>query len=82
MIKFLIIPVLISSSQTANVGEYEDNSDCICDVTKNSCDAYCCCDSDCKSILIDEWDHPDKRKNKCVAEKYSYYGIIECKSED
>jgi hypothetical protein len=25
---------------------------CVCDITANSCDAYCCCDPDCDSGIL------------------------------
>ena len=28
---------------------------CLCDVTVNSCDAYCCCDDDCAQSVLDTW---------------------------
>ena len=29
---------------------------CTCDVTFNSCDAYCCCDTDCSKEVRDYWN--------------------------
>ena len=29
---------------------------CICDITANSCDAYCCCDPDCDSGILTLWN--------------------------
>lgn len=28
---------------------------CTCDKTRNSCDAYCCCDIDCSTAILDFW---------------------------
>ena len=28
---------------------------CTCDRTLNSCDVYCCCDTDCSSNILDFW---------------------------
>jgi len=28
---------------------------CMCDLTYNACDAYCCCDLDCGSAILDVW---------------------------
>lgn len=28
---------------------------CACDVTLNTCDKYCCCDSDCGSAISESW---------------------------
>lgn len=41
-----------------------DNSalgSCTCDVTLNSCDAYCCCDTDCEAPVLALWNkYPDQ----------------------
>ena len=29
---------------------------CPCDLTLNSCDVYCCCDSDCSSEILAYWN--------------------------
>ena len=29
---------------------------CICDITSNSCDAYCCCDTDCNPKVLEFWN--------------------------
>lgn len=29
---------------------------CTCDVTLNSCDTYCCCDTDCPSEILNFWN--------------------------
>ena len=28
---------------------------CTCDITRGSCDAYCCCDPDCNESIKDVW---------------------------
>lgn len=28
---------------------------CQCDITRGSCDAYCCCDTDCDDNILNEW---------------------------
>ena len=28
---------------------------CMCDLTRNACDAYCCCDLDCGAAILDVW---------------------------
>ena len=28
---------------------------CACDLTKNSCDTYCCCDTDCDNKVLTSW---------------------------
>lgn len=29
---------------------------CICDITANSCDTYCCCDPDCDADILKFWN--------------------------
>jgi len=29
---------------------------CTCDITAGSCDAYCCCDTDCSEALLSTWN--------------------------
>jgi len=29
---------------------------CTCDITKGSCDAYCCCDTECASDILAIWN--------------------------
>ena len=46
---------------------------CACDLTKNSCDAYCCCDTDCEETVLTFWRENYSSycaKNK-VAQKYA-----------
>lgn len=43
--------------------------DCVCDLTIESCDAYCCCDSDCVSSVINVW----KSDDLCVKSKFTTY---------
>ena len=40
---------------------------CTCDVTLNSCDAYCCCDTDCSSEVRDYWN---KNSNSFCAKNF------------
>ena len=28
---------------------------CTCDITSNTCDIYCCCDTDCSAEILDLW---------------------------
>ena len=30
---------------------------CTCDLTRNACDAYCCCDTDCGAAILDVWNN-------------------------
>ncbi|CAI2362570.1 unnamed protein product [Moneuplotes crassus] len=51
----------ISATLSTNVlPQKEDPGTCECDLTSNSCDAYCCCDYDCSS-LRSQW----KKNNLC-----------------
>lgn len=34
----------------------QSSTSCSCDITSNSCDPYCCCDSSCISDYINTWD--------------------------
>lgn len=29
---------------------------CTCDITLNSCDIYCCCDTDCSATILQFWN--------------------------
>ena len=42
---------------TVKIVEGEENAlgTCTCDITRNACDAYCCCDTDCGTLIQDEW---------------------------
>ena len=44
----------------ATVDVAENSSDtigkCTCDITMNSCDAYCCCDTDCTEPIRSFWN--------------------------
>ena len=40
-------------STTLSSVEYEPNTNydpCVCDLTSYTCDAFCCCDSDCNQV--------------------------------
>jgi hypothetical protein len=59
-------------------------SACTCDLTGSSCDAYCCCDTECSTRLVNEWNSLSKCKNinyealrgaplnKCVKDQQIY----------
>ncbi|CAG9318470.1 unnamed protein product [Blepharisma stoltei] len=44
---------------------------CICDLTAESCDAFCCCDPDCSSSVISLWQ--SSSNNLCAPEKFTNY---------
>jgi hypothetical protein len=67
---FFILGFLqVDSAETNNFQKYDDPGTCICDLTKDSCDEFCCCDSDCNNGIT--WD-------ECAAERYSTYGEKYC----
>ena len=37
---------------TANTGF----GTCMCDLTLNSCDVYCCCDTECSTAILNYWN--------------------------
>ncbi|KRX05468.1 hypothetical protein PPERSA_04505 [Pseudocohnilembus persalinus] len=50
-------------------------TDCTCDIMKDQCDQYCCCDGDCSGGLQALWD----TQNKCIDLAYpSLLVIPEC----
>ena len=55
-----------------------DAAQCICDLTKATCDAFCCCDSDCDDTQIDLWDKGDSNLNRCKPEKLTTWGRKAC----
>ena len=40
------------SNRIINPNKIDFNNICTCDLIPNSCDAYCCCDSDCNKVNI------------------------------
>ena len=51
----LVLIVAGWASETNVIGPYDNPGTCICDVTQDSCDAYCCCDSSCVSVVYYAW---------------------------
>lgn len=49
---------LVADKVTNDVTSTEQNAfgSCTCDITFNSCDAYCCCDLDCDAKVRDAWN--------------------------
>ena len=58
---------------------------CMCDLTRNACDAYCCCDEDCGAAILAVWksDYDNvcaknyigqafKPAQKCISSKQLY----------
>lgn len=61
---FLFVVCFAAVTWAESVSVSSSFADCVCDLTQNSCDLYCCCDSDC-SALKSDWED----KGKCVGEK-------------
>ncbi len=68
------------AKESISVSDTADDSDCICDLTKNSCDTYCCCDSDCGSIK-DDWEDDNEEDNLCLSERFMNYADRVCTEE-
>jgi hypothetical protein len=53
-----IDPSLIDTTKVTNDISVQNSAlgGCTCDVTLNSCDAYCCCDTDCSKDVRDYWN--------------------------
>ena len=57
------IPATIDATLVDNEGVSADTSiernaygECMCDLTRNACDAYCCCDVDCGAAILEVWN--------------------------
>lgn len=47
-------------NSTVVISESKDLGTCTCDLTPNTCDYLCCCDTECPSDLITTWlDDPN-----------------------
>lgn len=70
-----------TTNSTVSVSETKNIAPCSCDITPNVCDAYCCCDIECSSELIQSWK--DAEFNTCsnIPDK-DYYSILDCSSLD
>lgn len=67
-----------SSAQESNdISDHMDTVECVCDLTLNSCDSFCCCDSDCTSSIIQKWTDQDH----CAMEKFTSFGLLYCKKD-
>ena len=45
-----------SETTTVDLNSREPLGKCMCDITANACDAYCCCDLDCDQAIRDVWN--------------------------
>jgi hypothetical protein len=52
----------LATTSTSSKGDF---SECRCDLTTNTCDAYCCCDDDCNDDIIIRWEKVEK---SCIYE--------------
>jgi hypothetical protein len=66
------------ATESNDIDDNEDPGDCVCDLTENSCDVYCCCDSDCGS-LVDEWDKDDPQDNLCLLNRFTDWPSRKCR---
>ena len=41
--------------ETVEINDEQAFGSCPCDLTRGSCDAYCCCDSDCSDAVLKVW---------------------------
>ena len=60
---------LTKVDETKESLEYVANTNfnvCTCDLTTDSCDAFCCCDQDCPEEITTEW----KTNNRCANVSY------------
>ena len=53
----LIDPSLVDTEAVSVDVTVEKNAfgTCMCDITRNACDAYCCCDLDCGAAILEVW---------------------------
>ena len=79
---FLFFAVTALASESNSVSETKDDSDCVCDITAESCDVYCCCDTDCKSSFRSDWEDLDNAEDDlCLAPRFTNYVDSLCTSE-
>ena len=54
-----VIPQLIDQVAVTTDVKVQNTAlgSCICDITSNSCDAYCCCDPDCNKDILTMWNN-------------------------
>ena len=86
------IPATIDANLVDKEGVSADTSiernaygECMCDLTRNACDAYCCCDVDCGAAILEVWNskydqvcaknyigQAFKPDQKCISSKQLY----------
>ncbi len=57
------------NSPSINYNEVNALDVCACDITKNSCDTYCCCDTDCNDNVLNSWKN--NYELYCAKNKFS-----------
>ena len=72
----LICAILAVSSaiESNGITDHMNTVACICDLTKYSCDNYCCCDTDCISALTTSWTS----LGQCLSDEFTSYGLVFC----
>ena len=62
---------------SADLNEDNVGSLCSCDLTLNSCDAFCCCDNDCQAEVLNFWK---ENYNQYCAKNYisGRYNVSQC----
>lgn len=70
------------SKESNDIGKFEDPGKCVCDLTEGGCDAFCCCDKDCDSSVIDVWEDDDPLKDLCVSERFTDFGNLFCARDE
>ena len=66
----------ILAQESNDIGEGEDPGSCVCDLTANSCDSFCCCDPDCGETVVDYWEDPEN--DLCAPERFTSYANVHC----
>lgn len=65
--------------------EYVANTNfnvCSCDLTTDSCDAFCCCDSSCPEEITSEWTRNNRCANIDYAKNFSGGVFTPCMSRE
>ena len=82
-----IDPALVDKEGVSVDVTIEKNAfgECMCDLTRNACDAFCCCDLDCGAAILEVWNskydqicaknyigQAFKPDQKCISSKQLY----------
>jgi hypothetical protein len=74
MFLFFTLAAFASATESNDIADHVDVDQCICDLTRYSCDSFCCCDSECISQVVQTWQDQDL----CEAEKFTSYSRLYC----